>query len=67
LAKPHRSEFHGHGEFLILVDGNENTSLADVRCTLQHEAVSRDVAWKEPEEHGPMFRECMKKFLAYQH
>ena len=31
LAKPHRSEFRGDGEFLILVDRNENMSLADVR------------------------------------
>jgi hypothetical protein len=50
------------GEFLILVDQNENTSIADVRQTLQHEACHVFVDWQEPEEHGPMFQECMSRF-----
>jgi hypothetical protein len=55
LAKPHRSEFRGGGEFLILVDRNENTSRAEVRRTLRHESCHVFVDRKEPEEHGPMF------------
>jgi len=32
-----------------------------VRDTLQHEACHVFVDWKEPEEHGPMFQEYMKR------
>jgi hypothetical protein len=34
------------------VDQNENTSLADVRETSEHEGCHVFVDWKEPEEHG---------------
>src|SRR6266704_4475540 len=47
----------GDGEFLILVDRNENTSLAEVRRTLAHESCHIYVNWQEQEEHGPAFRE----------
>jgi hypothetical protein len=50
------------GEFLILVDQHENTSSAEVRETLQHEACHVFVDWQEPEEHGPMFQDCMARF-----
>jgi hypothetical protein len=49
-------------EFRIWIDRRENTSVADVRDTLQHEACHIQVDWKEPEEHGPAFQECMKRF-----
>jgi hypothetical protein len=52
----------GDGEFLVLVDQNENTSIAEVRDTLQHEACHVFVDWQEPEEHGPTFQACMKRF-----
>jgi hypothetical protein len=52
----------GEHEFLILVDQGENTSLADLRRTLAHESCHVFVDWQEPEEHGPMFQECMKRF-----
>jgi hypothetical protein len=47
---------------LIVVDRDENTSIAKVRETLQHEACHVFVDWQEPEEHGPMFRACMNRF-----
>jgi hypothetical protein len=52
----------GEHEFVILVDRRENTSVAEVRETLFHESCHIFVDWKEPEEHGPMFQECMAKF-----
>ncbi|SRR5713101_7332437 len=50
------------GEYLILIDQRENTSIADVRDTLQHEVCHVFVDWQESEEHGAMFQACMKKF-----
>ncbi len=50
------------GDFLISVDRNENTSLAEVQETLQHEACHVFVDFQEPEEHGPMFQTCMERF-----
>jgi hypothetical protein len=47
---------------LIVVDRNENTSIAELRKTLQHEACHVFVDFQEPEEHGPMFQACMKRF-----
>ena len=52
----------GQHEYVILVDHRENTSLADVRRTLQHEACHIQVDLKESEEHGLAFQECMTRF-----
>lgn len=52
----------GEGDILILVDQGENTSLADVRETLQHEACHVLVDWQELDKHGPMFQACMERF-----
>jgi hypothetical protein len=52
----------GEREFSIVVDQGENTSIADVCRTLQYEACHVFVDWQEPEEHGPMFQECMERF-----
>ena len=49
-------------QIAILVRLRENTSIADVRDTLQHEACHDFVDWQETEEHGPMFQECMNRF-----
>jgi len=49
----------GEHEFVILVDRRENTSLAEVRSTLQHESCHVFLG-QESEEHGPMFQACMK-------
>ena len=43
-------------EYVILVDRTENTSAADVRLTLEHEACHVFVDWKEPEELTKKFR-----------
>jgi len=42
----------------------KNTSLAEVRRTLRHKSCHVFVDWKEPEEHGLMFRACtcMERF-----
>jgi hypothetical protein len=53
----------GEREFVILVDRRENTSVADVRGTLEHEACHVFVDWKEPEEHGPIFQRCIARFF----
>ncbi|HJZ65069.1 MAG TPA: SprT-like domain-containing protein [Candidatus Acidoferrum sp.] len=50
------------GKILILVDHNENTSLNDIRRTLQHESCHVFVGSREQEEHGPMFQACMKRY-----
>ncbi len=52
----------GEHDYRIWIDRRENTSLADVRDTLQHEACHVFVDWKESEMHGSMFRECMSRF-----
>jgi len=52
----------GEHDYRIWIDRRENTSLADVRDTLQHEACHVFVDWKESEEHGAKFLECMKRF-----
>ena len=54
----------GEHDYRIWVDRRENTSIADVRDTLQHEACHVFVDWQEAEEHVAMFRECMKRFPA---
>jgi hypothetical protein len=52
----------GEHDYRIWIDRRENTSLADVRDTLRHEACHVFVDWKESEEHGAMFQDCMKRF-----
>ena len=52
----------GERQFLVLLDRRENTSLAEVRRTLQYESCHVFVDWREKEEHGPMFQECMRRF-----
>ncbi|SRR5216683_300083 len=52
----------GEHDYRIWIDRRENTSIADVRDTLQHEACHVFVDWREPEMHGAMFQECMKRF-----
>ena len=54
-------KFQG-GQFVIVLDRNENTSLDSVRKTLKHESCHVSVDWKEPEEHGAMFQRCMRRF-----
>jgi hypothetical protein len=49
-------------DYRIWIDRRENTSLADVRDTLKHESCHVYVDWKEAEEHGAMFRECMARY-----
>ena len=41
----------GEREFVIMVDRSENTSVADVRETLEHEACHVYVDWREKDEH----------------
>jgi hypothetical protein len=50
------------GDFLISVDRNENTSIAELRETIAHESCHVFVNWQEQEEHGPRFYECMERF-----
>jgi hypothetical protein len=52
----------GEHDYWIGIARRENTSIVDVRDTLQHEACHVFVDWKEPEAHGPMFQACMKRF-----
>ncbi len=52
----------GERDYRICIDRRENTSIADVRDTLQHEACHVFVDWREEEQHGSMFRECIKRF-----
>ena len=52
----------GEHDYRIWIDRRENTSITKARDTLQHEACYVFVDWKEPEEHGPMFQACMKRF-----
>ena len=52
----------GEHDYRIWIDRRENTSISDVRDTLEHEACHVFVDWQESEEHGAMFRDCMKKF-----
>jgi hypothetical protein len=52
----------GEHEYQICVDRRENASIAEVRETLQHESCHVFVDWQEPEEHGPMFQACMRRF-----
>jgi len=52
----------GEHDYRIWIDRRENTSIADVRDTLQHEACHVFVDWREPEMHGAMFQECIKLF-----
>ncbi len=52
----------GEYDYRIWIDRRENTSIADVRDTLQREACRVSVDWKEQEAHGPMFQECMTQF-----
>ena len=53
---------YGEHDFVIFVDRRENTSIADVRRTLEHEACHVAVTWREPEEHGPIFSACVKRY-----
>jgi hypothetical protein len=59
---------HGFGsqlpsyEYQILIDRRENTSIEDVRRTLEHESCHIFVDWKEQEEHGRMFQDCATRF-----
>jgi SprT-like family len=53
----------GEHDYRIWIDRRENTSIADVRNTLQHEACHVFVDWQELEEHGAMFRECVLRFV----
>ena len=52
----------GERDYRIWIDRRENTSLADVRDTLQHEACHVFVDWKESEMHGLKIRECVARF-----
>jgi hypothetical protein len=52
----------GEDEFLIRVDPNDVTTARELKGVLAHEACRIQVDWKEPEEHGPLFYECMKRF-----
>ena len=52
----------GEHDYRIWIDRRRNTSIAEVRVTLQHEACHVFVDWKESEEHGAMFRGCVKRF-----
>jgi len=56
----------GEHEFVIRVDRRENTSIADVRRTLEHEVCHVYVDWQEPEEHGPAFLQCMGRFSRHE-
>jgi len=42
----------GEHDYRIWIDRRENTSIADVRDTLQHEVCHVLVDWQEAEEHG---------------
>ncbi|SRR6266404_1030251 len=54
----------GEHDYRIWIDRRENTSIADVRDTLQHEACHVFVDWQEAEEHGKLFQDCMLRFVS---
>ena len=49
--------------FVIVLDPNWNTSEAEALDTMRHEAC-HVATWEEqePDPHGPLFQECMKRF-----
>jgi hypothetical protein len=50
--------------FVIVLDPNWNTSEDEALRTMRHESC-HVVTWRqEPDEHGPRFQECMKRFEA---
>jgi len=50
------------GTFVIVLDPNWNTSEDEALDTMRHECCHVATWGEEPDEHGPRFQECMKKF-----
>jgi len=48
--------------FVIVLDPNWNTSEDEALDTMRHESCHVATWGQEPEEHGPLFQECMKRF-----
>jgi hypothetical protein len=48
--------------FVIALDPKWNISEDEARDTMRHEACHVATWGEEPDEHGPRFQECMKRF-----
>jgi hypothetical protein len=48
--------------FVIVLDPHWNTSEAEALDTIRHESCHVAIWGQEPEEHGPLFQDCMKRF-----
>ncbi len=48
--------------FVIVLDPSWNTSEVEALDTMRHESCHVATWGQEPEEHGPRFQECMKRF-----
>ena len=48
--------------FVIVLDPKWNTSEDEAMRTMRHEACHVATWGEEPDEHGPRFQECMKRF-----
>ena len=52
----------GEDTFVIILDPQWNTSEDEALRTMRHEACHVATWGQEPDEHGPLFQECMKRF-----
>jgi hypothetical protein len=48
--------------FIIVLDPHWNTSEDEALETMRHESCHVATWGQEPDEHGPRFQECMKRF-----
>jgi hypothetical protein len=48
--------------FVIVLDPDWNTSEDEALHTMRHESCYVAVWGEEPDPHGPLFQECMKRF-----
>ena len=48
--------------FVIVLDPNWNTSNGEALETMRHESCHVATWGQEPDVHGPLFQECMKRF-----
>ena len=49
-------------KFVVVLDPHWNTSKEEALRTMRHESCHVATWGQEPEEHGPLFQECMKRF-----